>query len=107
MRSRVLLALLLAGAAIVAVPAPGAHAAGATRGISVADGVPAPEPFDNDSRPGALSPDGRYAAFVSRADGFADGGATDVENVFVRDTQTGTTTLVSRSDGADGVGADA
>lgn len=54
------------------------------------------------STPGALSADGRFAAFVSDADGLAPGANPVVENVYLRDRQTGTTTLVSRSTGADG-----
>src|SRR5881398_1811312 len=98
----VLLAVALPSAALAAGP-------GSTVLVSRADGLgPVPPAFDNDSQmPGSLSDDGRYAAFVSEADGFAPGADPTVENVFVRDTKTGTTTLVSSSDGRDGAGANA
>jgi len=66
-----------------------------------------PSAFDNNSEaPAALSADGRYAAFVTSADGFAAGTNPFFRNVLLRDTQTNTTTLVSRSDGAAGLAAD-
>lgn len=47
----------------------------------------------------AISPDGRFVAFVSLADdliaGFHDGNGSNGADVFVRDTVAGTTTLVS------------
>ena len=90
------------GRLATAAPA-GAGMLGKTLLVSSADdGAAAPRPFDNDSSAGALSADGRYAVFASDADGFADGTNPHVDNVFVRDTQTGLTTLVSRSDGSDG-----
>src|SRR4051812_499708 len=94
----------------IAVVLPGTAAAagpGSTLLVSRPDGLgPAPTAFDNNSdTPGALSDDGRYAVFTSTADGFAPGGDDTAENVFVRDTQAGTTTLVSRSDGPNGAGA--
>jgi Tol biopolymer transport system component len=94
------LALLLPGSAL-------ASGQGSTQLVSRPDGSgPPPNAFDNNSdTPGALSDDGRYAVFTSNADGFAPGGNPAVENVFLRDTQTATTTLVSRSDGMDGAGA--
>jgi len=46
----------------------------------------------------AASADGRYVAFVSAADGFGSGADPRVSNGFVRDTASGATTLVSRSD---------
>lgn len=49
-------------------------------------------------RDGAISADGRFVAFTSGADGlFPSAGA--VQQAFVRDTVTGTTTLVSRAAG--------
>jgi Tol biopolymer transport system component len=62
------------------------------------------EPFVNEGGPaygGALSADGRFAAFVSQAPalGLPDGVRSAV---FVRDRVTGQVTLVSRADGADG-----
>jgi Tol biopolymer transport system component len=102
----------LAGAAaavMLAICAAGpaaAQPAGSTLLVSRPDGVaPAPAAIDNASgAPLAVSGDGRYVAFISSADGFAPGADPRVANVFVRDTSTGTTTLVSRSDGVDGAG---
>src|SRR4051794_19549690 len=93
---------LLPAAALAAAP-------GSTTLVSRPDGLAAlPAAFDNNSAvPGALSDDGRYAVFTSDADGFAPGADPTAENVFVRDTKGGTTTLVSRSDGRDGAGANA
>ena len=101
------LAVLLALAALTA-PAAFAAGAGSTQLVSRPDGTgPVPPALDNDSStPGALSADGRYAVFVSDADGLAPGLNPRVRNVFVRDRQTQTTTLVSRSDGLDGAGVD-
>ena len=45
--------------------------------------------------------------FVSKADNLSVEDNDGVANVFVRDLQAGTTTFVSRADGATGVGADA
>jgi hypothetical protein len=45
----------------------------------------------------AISGDGRYVAFTSSADDLVPGDANDAQDVFVRDLQTGTTTLVSVS----------
>src|SRR3954452_25011080 len=99
---------LIAPLIVLATAAPaGAGMLGKTLLVSSPDdGVAAPRPFDNDSSAAALSTDGRYAVFASEADGFADGTNPNVQNIFVRDTRTGLTTLVSRSDGPDGQGAD-
>ena len=53
-----------------------------------------------------ISSDGRYVAFVSQADALSDEDDDRFFNVFLRDTVTGTTTLVSRGNGADGAAAD-
>ena len=45
----------------------------------------------------AISGDGRYVAFTSSADDLVPGDANDAQDVFIRDLQTGTTTLVSVS----------
>lgn len=94
--------LVLAGSAAAAP-------AGSTFLVSRPDGSgPVLAPTDNSSRaPVAVSPEGRYVAFVSAADGFAPGANPRVMNVFVRDTVTNTTVLASRSDGVDGVGVNA
>jgi Tol biopolymer transport system component len=99
-------------AAVLLVLSPPALAAGpgSTVLVSRPDGLgPVPPAFDNRSGTGvnAVSADGRYAVFTSAADGFAPGVDPHVTNVFLRDTTTATTTLVSRSDGPGGAGANA
>jgi Tol biopolymer transport system component len=47
----------------------------------------------------SISGDGRYVAFASSATNLVAGDVNGVRDVFVRDTQTGTTTLVSRATG--------
>src|SRR4051794_33377175 len=112
LRRLTLVSALACTAAVLALLSPLALAAGpgSTVLVSRPGGLgPLPPAFDNNSGHGvsAVSTDGRYAAFVSEADGFAPGGDPHVTNVFLRDTQSGTTTLVSRSDGPDGAGANA
>jgi hypothetical protein len=98
---------VLAVALVAAFTPAAASAANRTVLISRPDGRgPAPPALDNDSDAGAVSPDGRYVAFTSPADGFAAGLDPMVTNVFLRDTRTNTTTLVSRSDSLNGAGAD-
>lgn len=56
------------------------------------------------SRSSAMTPDGRYVAFVSSASNLASGGSNNVlANIFVRDLQGGTTSLASV--GASGPGS--
>jgi Tol biopolymer transport system component len=50
---------------------------------------------DNSSFEPAISADGRYVAFTSRADNLVAGGTNQATDVFVRDLQTGVTTLGS------------
>jgi VCBS repeat-containing protein len=50
-----------------------------------------------------LSSDGRFVAFLSDASNLDPGDADAIQDVFVRDLQTATTTLVSRASGASGV----
>lgn len=101
---------MLAGLALLALASP-AHAApaGSTFLVSRPDGSgPFALPLDNNSgAPMGVSADGRYVAFTSPADGFAAGVDPRVKNVFLRDAATGTTTLVSRSDGVNGAGVNA
>ena len=54
-------------------------------------------PADGISSEPAISGDGRFVAFTSMADNLTPGVAGSAPNVFLRDIQTGTTTLVSRS----------
>jgi Tol biopolymer transport system component len=58
---------------------------------------------DGDAGNPAISPAGRFVAFESGADDLSPDDDNSVENVFVRDMATGTTTLVSRA--ADGTPA--
>lgn len=51
------------------------------------------------------SQDGRYIVFVSDADGLSTLDVDTVNNVYVRDTQTNQTELVSRASGVNGAGA--
>lgn len=55
----------------------------------------------------ATSTDGRFTAFVSEADNLSSEDNDAVANVFVRDHLLGTTTLVSRANGATGAAANA
>jgi VCBS repeat-containing protein len=58
-------------------------------------------PADGDSLNPSISADGRYVTFQSFADNLTSGDQNGKEDVFVRDLQTGSTTLVSTGD--DGV----
>jgi Tol biopolymer transport system component len=57
---------------------------------------------DADSREPSISADGRYVAFASNAENLISGDDNNDTDVYVRDTQTGATTLVSRQSAADG-----
>ena len=57
------------------------------------------EPANN-----AVSQDGRYVAFTSKANSLAPGAHPDAPNVFRKDRQTGAVELVSRATGAAGAG---
>jgi hypothetical protein len=57
---------------------------------------------DNGSGHAAISADGRFVAFDSAATNLISGGPVGGRDVFVRDLQTNTTTLVSRATGAAG-----
>ena len=74
--------------------------------ISRASGPTGPAANDHADR-ASVSADGRFVVFVSGADNLSAEDNDGVANVFVRDLQAGTTTFVSRADGATGVGADA
>jgi Tol biopolymer transport system component len=99
----VAMALLIQVGTAIAAPA------GSTFLVSRPDGTGTLSAVtDNTSMgPVAISAEGRYIAFISGADGYAPGANPDVFNVFVRDTVSNTTTLVSRSDGVNGAGANA
>jgi Tol biopolymer transport system component len=53
-----------------------------------------------------ISDDGRYVAFVSEADELSSADVDTTTNVYVRDTWTNTTELVSRTTGVNGTGDD-
>ena len=55
---------------------------------------------DAPSRSASITPDGRYVAFQSEASNLVPGGVG--RHVYLRDTQTGATELVSRASGASG-----
>jgi len=61
---------------------------------------------DGSSGRPSISADGRYVAFSSDADNIDDDSNDAFTDIFVRDTQANTTTLVSRDTGAAGVGGD-
>jgi Tol biopolymer transport system component len=54
-------------------------------------------PGDGDSQIPVISADGRYVAFYSEAANLVSGDTNGAQDIFVRDRQTGTTTLVSKS----------
>ena len=54
----------------------------------------------------SISADGRYVAFASRANDLSAEDNDSFVNIFVRDLQANTTTLVSRASGASGAAAD-
>ncbi len=64
--------------------------------------LPAPVESSIADRRGAVSDDGRFVAFSSRADGLSTEDDDRVENVFVKDRTTGAVILASRRDGAQG-----
>ncbi len=63
-------------------------------------------PGNADSNFPFISPDGRYVAFQSDADNLSTEDNDAAGNVYVRDLQLATTTLVSRAAGAAGAGGD-
>jgi TolB protein len=98
-------ALLLA--ALVALTPLLAHAA--VHDVTlVSQGATDAPPANGDSGPGlAVSANGRFVAFESTATNLSDAAQPGVTSIYLRDTATGATTLVSRATGADGAGADA
>ena len=67
---------------------------------------PAGAAGDGGSLGGSISPDGRFVAFDSDANNLSDQDADGTVDVFVRDLQTNTTTLVSRATGPAGAAGD-
>jgi Tol biopolymer transport system component len=98
-------AMLLA--ALVALAPLVAHAAEGDVTLVSSGGVGTPA-ADGDSGPGiAASASGRFVAFESRATNLSPAAQPGVVNIYLHDRTNGTTTLISRASGADGVGADA
>src|SRR5262249_8574251 len=69
--------------------------------VSRASGANAPEGDDESDSP-AISADGRFVAFTSLASNLDPADGLTGGNLFVRDLQTNTTTLISRASGATG-----
>jgi len=61
---------------------------------------------DGNSLEPAISGDGRYVVFASRAKNLNSASKAGKREIFVKDMKTGTVTLASRADGAEGVAAD-
>jgi Tol biopolymer transport system component len=80
-------------------------ATGATTLASRAQGASGPG-GDGPSEVSAISGDGRFVAFESDADNLSAEDDDTLTNVFLRDTATGATTLVSRAQGASGFRGD-
>ena len=95
--------------ALVAAIGPAVPAQAAPNDLTLISRASGPTgPAANDHADGAsVSADGRFVVFVSGADNLSAEDNDGVANVFVRDLQAGTTTFVSRANGATGVGADA
>ena len=67
---------------------------------------PTGAPGDRGAEAPAISGDGRFVAFASEADNLSDEDTNAALDIFVRDLQTNTTTLVSRASGASGAPGD-
>ncbi len=81
-------------------------ASGAVDDLDLVTLTSAGAPADGTSQAPSISADGRFVAFVSEASNLA-AEATASKNIYVRDLQAQTTTLVSRQSAADGgAGAD-
>src|SRR4051794_24941918 len=108
------LAVVAAATIVVAVLAPAAGAteslqAGTTALVRRPSGfgaLPDDSVFYAQNQRQAVSKDGRYVVFESAADGMSPDDVNTHTNVFVRDLQTNTTTLVDRATGANGAAAD-
>lgn len=101
--------LLLAGSVLTLalVPALANASIDDTTLVSRADGVAGEAANGDAGTAPAISGDGRFVAFVSAADNLSTADNDSVQNVFLRDTQAQTTTLISRATGPGGPGADA
>jgi Tol biopolymer transport system component len=92
--------------AVLVMSAPASAARGATLLVSRVNG-PSGAGGNGNSLVARISADGRFVAFESLADNLSPDDNDAVQNIFVRDIQTGTTTLVSRATGFAGAGGDA
>src|SRR5205809_84055 len=83
------------------------HAASTVQAISLADSsLPVAAGGNSDSSDSVISSDGRFVLFLSEANNLVTNDTNGVSDVFMRDLQTGTTTLVSvNSAGTGGNGA--
>jgi Tol biopolymer transport system component len=90
--------------AVVAFATPAQAAADDTTLVSRGTGA-AGAAASGDSNNTSVSADGRYVAFTSSADNLSTEDNDAYVNVYVRDRQAGTTTLVSRAGGTAGTGA--
>jgi Tol biopolymer transport system component len=95
-----LFSLVLAIVLALAIPLTSRAAPGDTTRVSLAtDGTEG----NNDSYYPAISADGRYVAFDSKATNLVSGDTNGYDDIFVHDTQSGTTTRVSlATDGTEG-----
>jgi Tol biopolymer transport system component len=75
--------------------------------VSRADGLAGEAANGSTQAHPAVSADGRFVAFASAAANLSSFDNDTVKNLFLRDTQAGTTTLISRASGVDGAAADA
>jgi len=98
----ILFALAAFGASF---PALSANAGPRTDLVSRAPG-PHGAAGDGDSSSASISANGRYVAFASKATNLSDADRDRTTDIFVRDMKTGSVTLVSRADGANGAAAD-
>jgi Tol biopolymer transport system component len=94
----------LALAALISGSAWGAGEPAAPTELVSADGGGAGG--DGNSLAPSISADGRYVAFSSRAKNLSPAAKSGTQQIYVRDMETGTTTLVSRAGGADGAVAE-
>ena len=109
--ARLFATLIVAAGAWLATQTESSGAATRLFGVADARSVGAPQESDGtfEGPPEAglsISADGRYVAFASRADDVSAEDNDSVVNIFVRDLQANTTTLVSRASGASGAAAD-
>lgn len=75
---------------------------GTTQRVSIADGVFGAQAIGGESSNPSISSDGRYVSFTSFANNLVAGDTNGTKDVFVRDTVTNTTTIVSIADGFGG-----